>query len=111
MTIFFAVLCLFVFLVGCALPKSVLRYQSAVSDSLLMVDEEPDCLHEAEDRMIEACEPLNEGATMRMNGEQSGLWNSLTDGFRIQFTLAQCERAARRLEQIIEGKSTDCPGR
>jgi hypothetical protein len=108
MAVFSAALCLLVLLVGCTSPKSVLRYQSTVFDRLLIVNEEPDCLYEAEGRMIEACEPLNEIATLRMREEQPGFWKSLTDVFRIQFTLGQCERAAKRLEQIIEGKSTDC---
>lgn len=94
--------------VGVAEPsraEEVFLYQSRVADALLdryplleVFEEADPALLAAEARMTESCSPLTRAVLARLEGERPSLGLRL----RVFTTLDDCERAARRMERLLD---------
>ncbi len=82
--------------------EAVFRRQNHASDQVIMLAEEVDQttyqkLAEAEEKMLEACRPLNEIAARQRDQESVGLALKL----EIAPTIDACDRATTRLETLL----------
>ncbi|MEQ8231870.1 MAG: hypothetical protein RLW61_08670 [Gammaproteobacteria bacterium] len=90
--------------------EEVFRYQSRVADALLdryplleVFEEADPALLAAEARMTESCSPLTRAVLARLEGERPSLGLRL----RVFTTLDDCERAARRMERLLDTGAVD----
>ena len=90
--------------------EQVFRYQSRVADALLdrypllsiFGDADP-ALLDAEAHMTESCSALTRAVLAEVEGERP----SLGLRFRVFTSLDDCERAARRIERLLDVQSAD----
>lgn len=90
--------------------ERVFLYQSRVADALLeryplleiYREADPDLI-EAEQHMTEICSPLTRAVLARLEGDEP----SLRLRFKVFTSLDDCERAARRIDRLLEATGTD----
>lgn len=85
--------------------ERVFLYQSRVADALLdryplleTFDDADPALVAAEAHMTETCSPLTRAVLARLEGDTP----SLGLRFKVLTTLSKCERAARRIDRLLE---------
>lgn len=90
--------------------EQVFRYQSRVADALLdrypllsIFDDADPALLDAEAHMTRSCSALTRAVLAEVEGERP----SLGLRFRVFTSLDDCERAARRIERLLEIQSAD----
>jgi hypothetical protein len=90
--------------------EQVFLYQSRVADALLdrypllsIFDDADPALVDAEARMTESCSALTRAVIAEIEGERP----SLGLRFRVLTSLDDCERAARRIEHLLDVQSAD----
>jgi hypothetical protein len=87
--------------------ESVFRRQNEAGSELAMIymdlDGDADAnsietLSSAEDRMLDACRPLNDAALLQVKGEEPGFFKKL----HVMNSLSRCERYTGELEYLLQ---------
>lgn len=87
--------------------EAVFRHQNQVTSRVMMLNEadqlpDSDELEQAEDRMSDACELLNEYAERQSDRESMG-WHFKT---RVQYSVQGCDDSISRLEKLLDALET-----
>lgn len=77
--------------------ENIFKLQNNMTNNVMLIDEPSPTILNAEQKMLFACEPLNEYAAKEMDGEDTDF--SLQK--RVEQTAVNCEKSAQTLQKLL----------